>query len=120
MAYRRSDFAFPGSRLEKGYSISAAMLARKGLKELTLGRDLRVRVRNGKGRMSRTGSRNRSCYRISILLFNGKRSNEKFSSAGKQSFTDMGAYSAVAGLEWIERKAPGFLFLGVNIGMGAV
>ncbi|KAH0713410.1 hypothetical protein KY289_009369 [Solanum tuberosum] len=82
MAYRRSDFAFPGSRLEKGYSISAAMLARKGLKELTLGRDLRVRVRNGKG----------------ILLFNGKRSNEKFSSAGKQSFTDMGAYSAVAGL----------------------
>jgi len=45
----------------------------------------------------------------------------------------MGAYSAVAGLvsvafpsfmimkkEWIERKAPGFLSLGVNIGMGAV
>ena len=48
MAYRRSDFAFPGSRLEKGYSISAAMLARKGLKELTLGRDLRVRGRSGK------------------------------------------------------------------------
>ncbi|KAK4372440.1 hypothetical protein RND71_007824 [Anisodus tanguticus] len=48
--------------------------------------------------MSRTGSRNRSCYRISILLFNGKLINEKFSSAGKQSFTDIGAYSAVAGL----------------------
>jgi len=63
MAYRRSDFAFPGSRLEKGYSISAAMLARKGLKELTLGRDLRVRVRNGKGRMSRTGSRSILSFR---------------------------------------------------------
>ena len=48
MAYRRSDSSFPGSRLEKGYSISAAMLARKGLKELTLGRDLRVRGRSGK------------------------------------------------------------------------
>ncbi|PHT33604.1 ATP synthase subunit 9, mitochondrial [Capsicum baccatum] len=36
-------FAVPQyrSRLEKGYSISAAMLARKGLKELTLGRDLK-------------------------------------------------------------------------------
>ncbi|KAI5382369.1 hypothetical protein KIW84_072141 [Lathyrus oleraceus] len=88
------------------------------------------RVRNGKRRISRTGSRNRSSYIISILLFNGKLSNDKFSSAGKQSFTDMGAYSAVAGLvsislmilkkEWIERKAPGFLSLGVNIGMGAV
>lgn len=31
-----------------GYSIKAAMLARKGLKELTLGRDLRVRGRSGK------------------------------------------------------------------------
>lgn len=42
----------------------------------------------------------------------------------------MGAYSDVAGLvsislmilkkEWIERKAPGFLSLGVKIGMRAV
>ncbi|KAI5422097.1 hypothetical protein KIW84_045517 [Lathyrus oleraceus] len=40
-----------------------------------------LRVRNGKRRISRTSS-----------------SNDQFSSAGKQSFTDMGAYSAVAGL----------------------
>lgn len=37
----RSDFAFLGSRLERGYSISAASMLGKGLKELTLGRDLR-------------------------------------------------------------------------------
>ncbi|KAG5580542.1 hypothetical protein H5410_051169, partial [Solanum commersonii] len=41
---------------------------------------------------------NQSCYRINILLYNGKSNNKKFSSAGKQSFIDMGAYSAVAGL----------------------
>jgi len=41
MASLRSDFAFPGSRLEKGYSISAASMLGKGLKELTLGRDFR-------------------------------------------------------------------------------
>ena len=38
--YRIVDRPLPGSRLEKGYSISAAMLALKVLKELTLGRDL--------------------------------------------------------------------------------
>ncbi|GAU48503.1 hypothetical protein TSUD_291890 [Trifolium subterraneum] len=47
---------------------------------------------------SRSLIKNRSSYIISILLFNGKLSNDKFSSAGKLSFTDMGAYSAVAGL----------------------
>ncbi|MCI23867.1 hypothetical protein A2U01_0045049, partial [Trifolium medium] len=46
-----------------------------------------------------------SSYIISILLFNGKLSNDKFSPAGKQSFTDMGAYSAVAGYKRTEDGA---------------
>jgi len=116
---------------------------------LTVGFDLPTdpRVRNGKRRISRTGSRsilsfrsppslalvrnkkltsrwrNRSSYIRSILLFNGQRSVFLCWLHGYGSLLRCCCFSQsliILKKEWIERKAPGFLSLGVNIEMGAV